>query len=174
MRLLIWGISNIGKTTIGRELAKKIKCKFYDIDEIIMELYGSIDDFQEFFPNDYDRFDEKEMLMQEIIDNDKDNFIMAVSPIYSTSNAESILDTDTVSIELIDTVEAIYDRIIFDGKEDLEYKEKHREYYMNQIKWDQTASYQQFKNIPKVDISNLNVEESVETIYNYLKDNKLL
>lgn len=169
MRLLIWEISNIGKTTIGRELAKKIKCKFYDIDEIIMELYGSVDEFREFFPNDYDRFDEKEMLMQEIIDNDKDNFIMVVSPIYSASNVESILDIDTVSIELIDMVEAIYDKIIFDGKEDLEYKEKHKEYYMNQIKCDQAVSYQQFKSIPKVDISNLNVEESVETIYNYLK-----
>lgn len=39
MNLLIWGISNIGKITIGRELSKKLQCKFYDVDEeIFMEV----------------------------------------------------------------------------------------------------------------------------------------
>lgn len=72
MKLLIWGVSNIGKTTIGRELSKKLQCKFYDVDEEIINIYGSIDNFQEIYPDYYDRFDEKE------------DFIMAVSPIFST------------------------------------------------------------------------------------------
>ena len=59
MQLLIWGISNIGKTTIGRELSKRLNCKFYDIDDELVKIYGSIDNFQEIFPNDYDRFDKK-------------------------------------------------------------------------------------------------------------------
>ncbi len=63
MKLLIWGVSNIGKTTIGKELSKKLNCKFYDVDDEIIDIYGSIDNFQEIFPNDYDRFDEKEELM---------------------------------------------------------------------------------------------------------------
>jgi shikimate kinase len=53
------GVSNIGKTTVGRELSKKVNCRFYDIDEKIIDFYGSIDNFQEIYPNDYDRFDEK-------------------------------------------------------------------------------------------------------------------
>ena len=57
MKLLIWGVSNIGKTTIGRELSGKLQCKFYDVDEEIMNIYGSIDNFQDIYPNDYDRFD---------------------------------------------------------------------------------------------------------------------
>ena len=69
MRLLIWGISNVGKTTIGKELAKKINCKFYDIDDEIIKIYGSIDLFQEEFPNDYNRFDIKELIMLNIIEN---------------------------------------------------------------------------------------------------------
>ena len=63
MKLLIWGVSNIGKTTIGKELSKKLNCKFYDVDDEIIDIYGSIDNFQEIFPNDYDRFDEKEELI---------------------------------------------------------------------------------------------------------------
>jgi len=82
MKLLIWGVSNIGKTTIGRELSRKLQCKFYDVDEEIMNIYGSIDNFQDIYPNDYDRFDEKEELMLNIIESETEDFIMAVSPIF--------------------------------------------------------------------------------------------
>ena len=45
MRLLIWGVSNIGKTTIGQKLADKLNIDFYDIDYEIIKEYGSIDLF---------------------------------------------------------------------------------------------------------------------------------
>ena len=174
MQLLIWGISNIGKTTIGRELAKRFNCKFYDIDDEIVKIYGSIDNFQEIFPNDYDRFDKKEELMLNIINSQTEDFIMAVSPIYSVSVVEDILMTNTISIEIIDTLEAIYDRLILEGDDVLEYKEMHKDYYMREIKWDQVASYNEFANIPKVSINNSNVEEATNTVYKYLKQNKII
>ena len=174
MKLLIWGVSNIGKTTIGRELSGKLQCKFYDVDEEIMNIYGSIDNFQDIYPNDYDRFDEKEELMLNIIESETENFIMAVSPIFSAPVVEELLDTDTTSIEIIDTPEAIYDRLILEGDDALEYKGRHKEHYINEIKWDQTASFNQFKNIPKVHIDNQNINEAVETVYNYLKNNKII
>ena len=174
MKLLIWGISNVGKTTIGKELAKKINYKFYDIDDEIIKMYGSIDLFQEEFPNDENRFDIKELIMLNIIENGEKNFIMAVSPIFSKIIVEELLMTNTESIEIIDTPEAIYDRLIIEGEDALEYKEKHKEYYMREIKWDQVASYNEFKNISKVDISNQNIKEAVQTVYDYLKKNSIL
>lgn len=174
MKLLIWGVSNVGKTTIGRELSKKLNCKFYDIDDEIIKIYGSIDDFQEIYPNCYDRFDEKEEIMLEIINQEKEDFIMIVSPIFSTSAVENLLLTDTKSIEIIDTPEAIYDRLVLDGEDALEYKEKHKEHYMREIKWDQTASYDLFTNIPKVNINNHNIKDSVDIVYKYLNDNNYL
>lgn len=173
MKLLIWGVSNVGKTTVGRELAKRLNCNFYDIDDEIIKIYGSIDNFQEIFPDDYDRFDEKEEIMLDIINKEK-NFIMAVSPIFSASVIENVLFTDTMSIEIIDTPEAIYDRLILEGADALEYKEKHKEHYMQEIKWDQTASYDLFKDIPKVNINNHNIKDSVDIVYKYLNDNKYL
>ena len=74
MKLLIWGVSNVGKTTIGKELSKRLNCKFYDIDDEITKIYGSIDYFQEIYPNDYDRFDEKEEIMLDIINKEKRRF----------------------------------------------------------------------------------------------------
>ena len=174
MKLLIWGISNVGKTTIGKELAKKINYKFYDIDDEIIKMYGSIDLFQEEFPNDENRFDIKELIMLNIIENGEKNFIMAVSPIFSKIIVEELLMTNTESIEIIDTPEAIYDRLIIEGEDALEYKEKHKEYYMREIKWDQVASYNEFKNISKVDISNQNIKEATQTVYDYLKKNNLI
>jgi shikimate kinase len=174
MRLLIWGVSNIGKTTIGKELSKKLNCKFYDVDDEIIDIYGSIDNFQEIFPNDYDRFDEKEELMMNIIDTENKDFIMAVSPIFSSSVVEELLDTDTISIEIIDTPEAIYDRLILKGDDALEYKERHKEHYMQEIKWDQVASFNEFKDIPKVHVDNQSISETVETVFNYLKENKII
>lgn len=109
-----------------------------------------------------------------IIEIENEDFIMAVSPIFSTFIVEELLDTDTISIEIIDTPEAIYDRLILDGEDALEYKERHKEHYMREIKWDQVASYNEFKNIPKVDISNKNIEESTQTILNYLQENKII
>ena len=174
MKILIWGVSNIGKTTIGKELSAKLNCKFYDVDEEIIDIYGSIDNFQAIFPNDYDRFDEKEELMTNIIESENNDFVMAVSPIYSASVVEELLDTDTISIEIVDIPEAIYDRLILEGDDALEYKEKHKEHYIQEIRWDQTASFNQFKNIPKVHIDNQSISESVETVFNYLKNNKMI
>ena len=174
MKLLIWGVSNVGKTTIGRELAKQLNCIFYDIDDEIIKIYGSIDNFQEIFPDDYDRFDEKEEIILDIINREKNNFIMAVSPIFSASVIENVLFTDTMSIEIIDTPEAIYDRLILKGDDALEYKEKYKEHYMQEIKWDQTASYDLFKDIPKVNINNHNIKDSVDIVYKDLNDNKYL
>lgn len=174
MKLLIWGISNVGKTTIGKKLAQKINYKFYDIDDEIIKMYGSIDLFQKEFPNDENRFDIKELIMLNIIENGEKNFIMAVSPIFSKIIVEELLMTNTESIEIIDTPEAIYDRLIIEGEDALEYKEKHKEHYMREIKWDQVASYNEFKNISKVDISNQNIKEAVQTVYDYLKKNSIL
>ena len=174
MKLLIWGVSNVGKTTIGRELSKRLNCKFYDIDDEIIKIYGSIDNFQEIYPNCYDRFDEKEEIMWDIINKEKEDFIMVVSSIFSISVVANLLSTNTTSIEIIDTPEAIYDRLIFDGDDALEYKEKHKEYYMSEIKWDQTASYDLFANIPKVNINNHNIKDSVDIVYKYLNGNNYL
>ena len=38
---------------------------------------------------------------------------------------------------------------------------------MQEIKWDQAASYDLFANIPKVNIDNHNIKDSVDICYKY-------
>ena len=83
----------------------------------------------------------KKKLYQNSISKESDNFIMVVSPIFSASIIENILFTNNISIEIIDTPEAIHDRLIIEEDNTLDYKE----HYMREIKRDQTASYNLLK-----------------------------
>lgn len=40
MNILLFGVSNIGKTTIGRLLADKLNYMFYDIDEQVKNAFN--------------------------------------------------------------------------------------------------------------------------------------
>lgn len=40
MKILLFGVSNVGKTTIGKLLAEKLNFSFYDLDEEIKKYYG--------------------------------------------------------------------------------------------------------------------------------------
>ena len=39
MIILLFGISNVGKTTVGKLLAKRLNYQFYDMDEEICKYY---------------------------------------------------------------------------------------------------------------------------------------
>lgn len=175
MKLLIWGVSCVGKTTIGKEISKRLNYDFYDIDEELIKKYGSIDEFQLQYPDRYDRFNIKKEIMLRIINN-QNNFIMAVSPIFSCAIVDEILRSPSKSIELIDTPENIFKRMILDGDEDEAfknaYKEKYKNHYINEIKLDLTASYAEFKNIFKIDIRNLDVTKSADKIIDIIKNKK--
>ena len=49
MKILIWGIPCVGKTDIGKLLAKKLNYKYIDMNEILKKKYGTIDHFHDTF-----------------------------------------------------------------------------------------------------------------------------
>jgi shikimate kinase len=40
MKILLFGVSNVGKTTIGELLAERLDFKFYDLDEEVKTFFG--------------------------------------------------------------------------------------------------------------------------------------
>lgn len=40
MKILLFGVSNVGKTTIGELLAERLDFKFYDLDEEVKMRFG--------------------------------------------------------------------------------------------------------------------------------------
>ncbi|MEA3480091.1 MAG: shikimate kinase [Bacteroidota bacterium] len=71
MRLFIVGFMGAGKTTIGRSLAKKLKYKFVDLDELFEDKFHfSIANFFDRFGEDKFREFEHQLLKQTIIEHD--------------------------------------------------------------------------------------------------------
>lgn len=173
MKVLIWGIPCVGKTETAKLLAEKLNYKFIDMNELLKEKYQTIDKFNDTYPNDYNRFKEKEKIALEVI-NKENNFVMTITLIYIKEIVDEITATDTISVELIDSVKSIYDRIRFYDENDklmpdsIEYRDSHRNYYIKQIKNDQTTSYLEYKDIPKFNINDRKFEDIIDELKDYV------
>lgn len=173
MKVLIWGVACVGKTEVGKLLAAKLKYKFIDINEIIKQKYGTIDNYFASFTNDYDRLKEKEKIVLDVIKKN-DNFIMTITLIYIKEIVENIINADAISVELIDSLESIYDRIQFYDENDQlmpdskEYRDKHKKHYIKQLKNDMTTSSLEYKDIPKFDLKDRKFEDVIDDLKNYI------
>ena len=112
MKILLFGVSNVGKTTIGKLLAEKIKFSFYDLDDEIKKYYGIT--LEEFVHTENLRWrDQKRgQIINKILKLDE-NMVLAITPISYPDNFEKCIVAD-----------------------DLQYKNEHKEYYMNEIRED--------------------------------------
>ena len=114
MKILLFGISNVGKTTIGELLAERLGFKLYDLDGIII----------------------KRLLQSE------GDMVIAITPISYTENFRArIAGEDILAIELYDTPENIFSRLVFSDEHDIiykydDYKNEHKEYYLRDIQAD--------------------------------------
>ena len=175
MKILIWGVPCVGKATVGKLLAEKLGYKFFDVTDIIKEKYGTIDNFHDKYQRSYDQFIVKRNIVYDVIENN-DNFVMVISLIYIESIVRDITDnTDTLSVELIDSAEAIYNRITFYDENDKllpdskEYRDEHRDYYMEEVRNDQTTSYLEYAHIPKFDINNRKLEDVIDDLKEFIE-----
>lgn len=125
MIIVLFGVSNVGKTTTARNLAKLLGYQFVDVDESIRKRYEiSMEEFQNQFPyrNERDRI-RGEVLREEIW-RGKDQMVIAMSPIcYYRSIAPVMRLPGLVPIELQDTKEHIFDRMVFSDENDVTYKD---------------------------------------------------
>lgn len=177
MKVLLWGIPCVGHEDIGKMLAEKLNYEFIDQNDIIKEKYGTIDKYNEKYPIDYDRFKIKEEIALDAI-NSKDNFVMAMSFIYMEEIVNNITNTDTISVEITDNLESIYNKILFYDENDKvmpdskEYRDKHREHYINEIRNDMTVSNLGFRNIPKFNLNGRNFEDIIDELSEFIANLK--
>ena len=163
MNVMLFGLSNVGKTTVGRILAEKLGYNFYDLDEEVRKSYRMTN--QEFIDtywlrNERDR--RRGLLIGEILDR-YGNKVIAVTPMYYSSFFSKYLKKrdDIIGIELQDTPENIFNRLIFTDENDqvyedsVEYREKHKAYYLKDIKKDITYYKKSFEKVEnKFQINN--------------------
>jgi len=172
LNIFLVGVSCVGKTIIGRRLAKEIGYKFFDLDlEIERYFKESIPDIQSQFSSDYFYRKDVSMVLRKIIEENKNNnFVVALPPSGLRDwYYKELKKTDPLVIALNDSPGNILKRITFydDDSVKIETKlnKREKQHYLREIekdikffkKYNANADYQ-------VNINGLNIKESVNKL----------
>lgn len=182
MIILLFGVSNVGKTVTGMKLAGKLQYTFFDMDEEIKRRFQlTLEEFMKKNPWPHERYKVKGDILKKIIQENKDNIVIAVSPIYEARNFNSLFKLENVlPIELQDSAEHIFQRLVFSDENDNvyvdnEYKEAHKKYYMKEIREDIAYVRQTFKKIKwKYFVDNKPVEQVASELYEMLGNEEFI
>lgn len=144
MKILLFGISCVGKSTVGKILSEKIKYDFYDMDEETSKYCDmSIEEFIEKYKSKTFRDEIREDILYNLIENNESNIVVAMTPMLYSDYINSVITyDDIIAVELQDTVENILERLIFTDEQGRiypdndEYKNKYKKHYFNEIKED--------------------------------------
>ena len=138
MKILLFGVSNVGKTTAGRILADKLEYDFYDLDEEVKKHYNmTLEEFVH-IGTLYERDRARGFVIDKIMKSEG-NMVFCITPISYPENFERHLEKEGVlAIELQDSPENIFERLVFSDENDNiynddEYKNARKDYYMSDL-----------------------------------------
>ena len=141
MKICLFGVSNVGKTTVGKLLAERLNIKFVDLDEEVKNrLKISLEEFVN-TENLRWRDQKRGSIIKKIIKMEED-VVFAISPIsYFENFKTSIISDDNLLIELYDTPENIFSRLVFSDENDEiytddNYKNANKDYYVKETQAD--------------------------------------
>ena len=154
MTIFLFGVSNVGKTTTGELLSRKLEYDFYDLDEEVKKFYNTtLEDFVN--TGSLEERDWKRGRVIDMVMRKKGNKVFSITPIaYPDHFNRYLACEDVLAIELQDSSEHIFDRPVFSDENDHvykddDYKNAHRDYYIREIKkdiWAYTPSFLKVKN----------------------------
>ncbi len=178
MKVFLVGVSCIGKSTIGRELAKDMSYNFYDLDiEIEAYFSKSISQIQSKFIADYSFRKYVLVVLKKIIEENQNfNYIVAMPPSgLQDCYLKEVKKIKRVVIVLNDRPENILKRITFydynSNKIEKELTEGEKKHYLREIKKDITYYKRTYKRANyHVNIDGLSVKDSVHKIKELLNN----
>ncbi len=146
MRILLVGVSCIGKSTIGKLLAEIMDYKFFDFDleveERMNEHISSIKKRTLAFINEKGYRDEVKHILNDILTKNEDKIVIAMPPSGLFQSYSAIINkhSDVITIALKDKAENILERLIFTDDESKPLynvlNEKNKPLYLREIKKD--------------------------------------
>jgi len=140
-------------------------------EEIKKRFQTTLEIFMHDYPYQHERYEIKGKILRDLLNEYKDNLVIAVSPIFHARYFNSILNMERViAIELQDSEEHIFERLVFSDENDNvykddAYKEKHKDYYMRDIHEDIVYVKRVFEKIEnKYFINNRPVNQVVDDL----------
>ena len=120
MVIALFGISGVGKTTVGKLVSEALGYEFYDLDdELKLHYSDTISNIQDSCFNRHEFDSKKGIVLKHILSKCSNNSVIAVSPIYYTMSYKTIFKKSNVfSIVLEDAAENIAKRMIMTDDED--------------------------------------------------------
>ena len=175
MRVLLVGVSCVGKTTIGAILARRLACPFFDLDAEIERHFGtSIERLQARFLTDYSYRKECSVVLEKIAIDNQDCVIALVPSGLRDAYRRVIRKVPCVTVAIEDNPKSILKRITFYDIDsrlcDTNLTDREKRLYLREIKNDITffkKSYQ-LANL-HADIAGLGAEASAELIEGLVK-----
>lgn len=141
MTILLFGISNVGKSTVGELIAHKLNFDFYDLDDEIRKKYSiTLEEFVS--TGSLQERDQKRCRLLRTLVKKSGNKVIAVTPLsYAGALVPIISSSEVFSIKLTDTPENIFARLVFSDENDAiyrddDYKNAHKDHYLNEIQKD--------------------------------------
>ena len=154
MNILLFGVSNVGKSVSGWLLAGLLGYSFYDLnDEVKKDQNTTLEEFVS-----TENLMKRDAIRCRILNHlicKRGNKVIAVTPLSYINGIRCLFSSpDVISIVLTDSAENIFDRLIFSDENDVvykddDYKNAHRDYYIREIKkdiWAYTPSFLKVKN----------------------------
>lgn len=159
-------------------MAERLSYPFFDLDdEIKRTFHTTLENFMKDNRRSDERYKKKGMVLKSIIIDNGNDMVIAVSPIFDSKYFNFLLDLNQViAVELQDTKEHIFERLVFsdendDAYSDEEYKAAHRGYYLRDIHEDILALQRPFRKIQwKYFIDNKPVEQVADELFELLSD----
>lgn len=141
MNLILFGVSNVGKSVTGQLLATKLGFNFYDLDDELIKYMGI--PLEEFVHTGSLAWrDQIRCHLINRITQTKTNKVLAVTPLsYIGGIRHLFFSDDTLSVLLQDSPQHIFDRLVFSDENDHiykddEYKNRNCDYYISEIQKD--------------------------------------
>lgn len=170
MRILLVGVACVGKTTIGRLLAGRLGCPFFDLDEEIERHFGtSIERLQSRFLTNYSYRKEISVVLKRIVEESQDCVIALPPSGLRDAFLRVIRKVDCVTVAIKDTPDNILRRITFYDIDSRPIKkrltDKEKKLYRREIKEDIAYFNRPYKRANlHADIAGLDAAASAEMI----------
>lgn len=140
--VLLFGVSCVGKTTVGKGLSQALGWRFFDVDDdIIRQCQCTIQEFVDSYSCPARNEVRRKIILKRLAE--PYNTIIAVSSMHHRSYIEDIiLRDDVLAIHLVDSPQNIFNRLVFTDDNDQliedseSYKLKHKRHYLKEIRED--------------------------------------